>query len=37
VSPPQALLSAHRDTADDIQRRIEDLAYRLRSPQMNSE
>jgi protein-tyrosine-phosphatase len=30
-------LPAHRDTCDDIQRRIEDLARRLRSPQMNSE
>jgi protein-tyrosine-phosphatase len=30
-------LPAHRDTADDIQRRIEDLACRLRSPQLPSE
>jgi protein-tyrosine-phosphatase len=30
-------LPAHRDTCDDIQRRIQDLACRLRSPQLNSE
>jgi protein-tyrosine-phosphatase len=30
-------LPAHRDTFDEIERRIEDLACRLRSPQLQSE
>jgi protein-tyrosine-phosphatase len=30
-------MSAHREVCDDIQRRIEDLAARLRSPELDSE